>query len=194
MTRTRYSISCKTCGNHFWVKNKKRASEAKYCSHKCYVENYHLNPDDEDRFWDRVEVKSNQECWNWNGGLRCGYGVLQFRWRSEVASRASWMIHHGSIPDGLWVLHKCDNPKCVNPSHLFLGTPADNMADKTAKSRNNAPFGEKHWATKLTASKVRKIRMLHSQGVKQCVLAEMFKEHYGTISKIILKQRWAHVV
>lgn len=91
-----------------------------------------------DRFWEKV-AKSDG-CWLWTGSRqRNGYGFLFAGTRKEPhperAHRVSWRIHFGEIPDGLWVLHKCDNPPCVNPEHLFLGTRTDNMRDCARKGR-----------------------------------------------------------
>jgi hypothetical protein len=91
-----------------------------------------------DRFWARVQKSDG--CWEWTGAVNSrngGYGVIGISGSRKltVTHRLSWEIHHGPIPDGLWVLHRCDNRKCCNPEHLFLGTHADNMRDMTAKGR-----------------------------------------------------------
>lgn len=92
----------------------------------------------EDRFWSKV--RKDDGCWEWTASVnRRGYGWLHFGGKVErkalKAHRVSWEIHNGPIPDGLWVLHKCDNPRCVRPDHLFLGDRTDNMRDCAAKGR-----------------------------------------------------------
>lgn len=92
----------------------------------------------EKRFWEKVKKASNDECWLWLGGKTYGgYGVIGSGGRHGLirAHRLSWEIANSKIPEGLWVLHKCDNPPCVNPKHLFLGTQSDNMNDCIAKGR-----------------------------------------------------------
>lgn len=89
-----------------------------------------------ERFTDKIEFIPFHTCWEWSAGRNAqGYGLFWFRGSMKRASRISWELHHGPIPDQLWVLHKCDNPGCVNPDHLFLGTRSDNMKDMHAKSR-----------------------------------------------------------
>jgi len=90
---------------------------------------------DKARFWSKV--KDTGYCWEWGGQTNnCGYGIFKLGGRPLTASRCSYHIIHGSIPEGLHVLHICDNPKCVNPTHLFTGTHLDNMRDMMKKGRN----------------------------------------------------------
>lgn len=88
------------------------------------------------RFWSKV--RKSDECWIWIAGryFPAGYGQFFLDGRDMRAHRTSWTIVHGPIPDGLWVLHKCDNPPCVRPDHLFLGTRSDNMRDCVSKGRH----------------------------------------------------------
>lgn len=95
-----------------------------------------------ERFWNKVERREADACWLWTGGTaRKGYGVFTTGTkrdgsiRHHVASRFSWELHHGTIPDGLYICHSCDNPACVNPAHLWLGTQQDNITDMWQKGR-----------------------------------------------------------
>lgn len=92
----------------------------------------------EQRFWSKVDKKSDQECWLWKGGLMpLGYGSFQVGVRRSITShRQAWILTHGHIPLRLHVLHRCDVRRCVNPSHLWLGTHQENMADMVAKGRH----------------------------------------------------------
>jgi hypothetical protein len=109
------------------------------------------------RFW--RHVNKTDSCWEWVGRKhKFGYGVIVVDGKSKRASRVVWELTNGTIPEGLEVCHKCDNPPCVNPSHLFLGTHADNMKDMVKKGRVNALCGENNINAKLTWSQVSEIR------------------------------------
>lgn len=95
----------------------------------------------EQRFWSKVIIKGFFDCWEWQSALRgIGYGYLTINKKHISAHRLSYEMTYGKIPDNLYVLHNCDNPKCVNPYHLRLGTPQDNMDDKLKKKLTNNSF------------------------------------------------------
>ncbi len=92
------------------------------------------------KFLKKANVGGIDDCWNWlAGGRGNGYGALKFKGKVIDAHRFSWILHNGKIPKGKFVLHKCDNRKCINPNHLFLGTHVDNMIDAYGKGRLKLP-------------------------------------------------------
>lgn len=108
----------------------------------CFLEFIRTKPPLADRFWPRVDTSGGPDaCWEWTRG-RDPHGYGRFATpNSDLAHRASWELHNGPIPAGLNVLHHCDNPPCVNPRHLFLGTQKDNVDDMVAKGRARKPRG-----------------------------------------------------
>ena len=114
--------------------------------------------------------------------------------RNVRASRISWELHRGPVPEGLWLLHHCDNPPCVNPDHLFLGTPADNSADRDRKGRRNpliGSAGEDHPRARLTEEQVRAIRAEYdAEGTTHQKLADRYGVSRTTITMILTGVNW----
>ena len=141
-------------------------------------------------------------CWGWSGkGLCRGYPLIRTTTQSYRANRVSWMIHRGIIPEGMHVLHHCDNPICTNPDHLFIGTHLDNINDMIAKGRGVfqvAPeklrhAGSEHGNSKLTEHDVIEIRNLRAGGMRQWEIAKRFGITRGNVGHIVRRQAWAHV-
>lgn len=146
----------------------------------------------EARFWAKLQMLGPDECWEWQGTIRRdGYGKLGYQRRNFLAHRISWVIQNGPIPNGLEVCHSCDNPPCCNPEHLFLGTKADNQADKTKKGRQLR--GEQISGAILTEADVVEIRRLVASGVSQHALDRKYGLTPGHVHQIVHRQIWAHV-
>lgn len=144
----------------------------------------------DDRFWSKV-LKADDGCWVWTASRdRDGYGYVGLGGVTRRAHRVSWSMANGNIPPGLFVCHSCDNPPCVNPAHLFLGTLADNNKDRAAKGRSAK--GERHGQAKLTEEKVAFIRSKYAKGgVTKKSLAEQFGVDASTIGLVINGKQWA---
>jgi hypothetical protein len=164
-------------------------SDRPFCSVVCFRQSRQATPTVE-RFW--KFVAKTDSCWLWTANRdNKGYGRLD----RTLAHRLSWEIAHGPIPDGLFVCHNCpggDNPACVNPDHLFLGTQADNMKDAGLKRR--LPHGSSQHNAKLTEAAVCEIRSRYASGDStQQELADEFGVTNGNISVIINRKSWRHV-
>lgn len=132
-------------------------------------------------------------CWAWRGALSKGYAQLAGR----KAHRVSWEIHRGPIPDGIIVMHACDNPPCTNPEHLRLGTQADNMADASQKGRldgrANRPVGEAVKTSRLKVDQVVEIRRLYAEGASYRELAQRFATSEDNVGLIVRRKAWRSV-
>lgn len=140
------------------------------------------------RFWARV--RKDGDCLVWGGSTAGGYGTIRVNRRLERTHRFAWVLAHGPVPGGLHVLHRCDNRRCVNVSHLFLGTNADNIADRVAKGRSWRPRGERNGRAKLTVTDVRLIRALRADGWLQVPLARRFGVSQRLVSLIVRGENW----
>ena len=147
------------------------------------------------RFWSRV--KKGPGCWTWLGGLNKpdGYGQILVDGRHKLAHQVAWCIAHPeeTIPPRQCVLHRCDNPQCVNQEHLFLGTHADNMHDMFDKGRREPARGEQHGHARLTTTDVLAIRSSNAQGTSMHRLAKEFGVARSTIQSVVRRNTWTHV-
>lgn len=168
-----------------------------------------------DRFWPKVDRRSPDECWLWTGAHHpAGYGRIGIGGsgsRMAPATHVAWMLCNGTpVPPGMLVCHHCDNPPCVNPAHLFIGTPKDNQQDMSRKGRAKAPRlrgsshplrvdpsraarGEEHGCALLTAESVVAIRNAFSCGERITSLARRFGVARPTIRRVVLRETWRHV-
>lgn len=144
------------------------------------------------RLWRKIERGGPDDCWPWLASVNpAGYGRLNVGGKFIKAHRLAWESTNGPIPSGLHVLHRCDNPRCCNPRHLFLGTHADNMADLFAKRRR--AYGERHWMARLTERDVIEMRAMRSAGESYQEIARRFGVARMTAKNAILGKTWAHV-
>jgi len=152
----------------------------------------------EQQFWENVCPQENG-CWLWMRArceARGGYGIVNFNKKMWKAHRLAWFLTHGPIPEGKYVLHSCDNPPCVNPAHLRVGTQSDNMQDMHARGRHPSPgqpSGERHAMAKLRDEEVRTIHQRLKEGEKQTDLALEYGVSIGTIGFIAAGRTWGNL-
>lgn len=196
--KLRQEEDCPVCRKAFLIKpSEVRRGGGKHCSRECYRQSQKFPIDRQ--FLDRLDTETSHEtdCILWVGNQNAnGYGLLSCRTkevkRQILAHRYAFEMAHGRIPDCMHVLHRCDTPRCVNPLHLFLGTPADNAADKVSKGRQQR--GETLHFAKLTAEQVRSIRIRYAAGgVTQKQLAVDHDISPIHVNGIIKRRSWKHV-
>jgi hypothetical protein len=152
----------------------------------------------EEYFAQRVSIDLLTGCWNWksvldkNGYGKCKSSIVARKLNECSAHRGAYRHYIGEIPNGMHVCHKCDNPSCVNPEHLFLGTHDDNMEDRQRKNRTAKVQGEAHGKAKLTEKQIKEIRQLQGQ-----ISAEKVARQYGiaesTVYPIWTRKSWSHI-
>jgi hypothetical protein len=199
---TTSTVSCKACGKTFVRTRRQITKKVQFCTQRCAAtRRLPLS----ERFLKKVDKNGPVpqhmphlgRCWNWLASKRgAGYGQIQpgGKGRSPLtASRAAWDIFNGPIPEGLGVLHRCDNPACVNPAHLFLGTQITNMQDCSSKGRAKGPTGtgENSVSHKLTDTVVDEMRSLHP-ALSQRAIARRFGVCQRTVTCVVNRLRWNH--
>jgi len=135
-------------------------------------------------------------CYEWNGVRDSkGYGLIKPHWskKHKKATHFIWEITKGKMPEGMQVLHKCDNPPCFNPRHLFLGTPLDNMNDMARKGRGVYPRGEKHGKSRYKIEIIRKVIQLYNDEYTQTQISRELNMPWTTVHDIIRGKTWSHV-
>lgn len=165
-----------------------------------------LKAEDLERFWKSVDKKGPSDCWNWLAGrVSGGYGRFHFNFNGKTrhsAHRLSYAMHNAVDMQDLFVCHRCDNPSCVNPDHLFLGTCLDNVRDMIAKGRKrfgkpadykHLPRGSRHGSAKLSEQQVLEIRRVYPKEGSTSELGERFGVSPAMIQLIINRKNWTHI-
>lgn len=161
-----------------------------------------------ERFWSKVDIRGSDDCWEWKSGKRKGkgYGAFLFNGKNELAHRIAWILAFDGVPEGIYVLHRCDNPGCVNPKHLFLGTHQDNMEDMVAKNRQasgdrqglsadptKAARGERHGRATITEDQAKAIKSYGWQGCRASNISIFMDIDQQVVSKILRGRTWKHI-
>jgi hypothetical protein len=191
-------IVCQTCNKVFYTyPSTMKAGEVKYCSSACYHKAQNLRHKNlETRFWEKVDKSGN--CWVWTGGTtQYGYGhTKDDNGRDIMTHQVSWQLHYGPIPPGMCVCHTCDNPPCVRPDHLFLGTKRENLEDMVRKGRqhhNTHMRGEGNGRHKLMTEQVKSIRNEYNPKLPLSILARKYDVSDGAIWFIVHNITWKNI-
>lgn len=185
---------CEKCGSDFY----KYRKCLRFCSRKCsgftkrrsYDDSY--NNEIKERLIKNSEICKNTGCWNWKRYKSpIGRGNLWFKGRTVLVSRVSYSVFNSDIPICLLICHTCDNPSCINPDHLFLGTNADNCRDREMKNRGAK--GEKIKKSKLKFLEIEEINKLRKIGLSQQFIADIFLVSQTCISRVLNGRTWRHV-
>ena len=185
MKHSNYIRFCQRCGVQL-TKSPKANGYAKYCkSVAC-------------RFWVKVDIRGKKECWPWKGSIgtnsKFPYGRFRYNDRIDNAHRVSYILTYGELKDEEnHICHKCDNPICVNPYHLFEGTRQDNMDDMAIKGRRAVMRGEESGRAKITAADVAKIKRLRAKGWTLKRIGKKMGITFGNVWKILNGYSWNHV-
>ncbi len=162
-----------------------------------YVHGHHRRRNFLERFWEKVLRKNKDECWEWQASLNSttGYGQINRNGNIRSAHATAYELAYGKVPDGMYVCHTCDNHKCVNPNHLFAGTPHQNTQDMMQKGRHRIVpnFGERNGNNKLTEKDVLELREMVASGFRIKDAAAHFGISDDQASKIVNRKVWKHI-
>lgn len=146
-----------------------------------------------EEFESRIMPEPNTGCWLWIGKIdKDGYGGMSYNLVYDRAHRWSYQIYTGPILDDLYILHHCDTRSCVNPDHLYQGTPKNNSNDRVR--RNRGAIGEAHGGSKLDSLQIKVIRSLQSSGIEQKEIAKYFNVTPALINLIIKNKLWKNLI
>ena len=186
---------CAHCGETFLARNDcLKMGRGKFCSKQCSGKGTYQHIPVAERFWSKV--KKTDGCWLWLAGKNNGYGQFSIGPRGSakhmVASRMAFILEYGAIENGKYVCHHCDNRACVNPSHLFIGTAADNQADMAIKGRAKRLHGETNGQAKITAEDVKQIRALRGK-IPYGKIANRYGVSLSAIAHVMTGRSWSHI-
>jgi hypothetical protein len=191
MHPNRITRICEHCGSEFHIQANvlKRPGRGTFCGRNCYALSKQFDPRRD--FWPRVDRSG--DCWLWPGRRDAsGYARVEVKGEKIFVHRYAWELHHGPIPEGLFVCHTCDCRICVNPGHLWLGTAAENTADMVAKGRGTR--GVQFYNAKLTDDTVRAIRAEYQTGsISHRKLAQRYGVSEPAIQHMLTGKTWRHV-
>jgi hypothetical protein len=171
-----------------------------------------ISKTDAAKFWTKVDKRGPRDCWLWTAGrVPYGYGSMYYGGsRNFGAHRFSWLLANpdSDIPKGHCICHTCDNPPCVNPAHLFLGSTRDNAIDGRSKGRGPGahlkpashhpeamPRGERHWNSKYTPEQIAAVRTLFDSGMRQCDIMRAMNIPRRVVQRLVMYRgkHWAHI-
>jgi hypothetical protein len=182
-------IICEHCGKEFY------RNYGRFCSIRCAQRGKWGSF--EKRYWSNVQrIDDVDSCWLWLGARsrkNQPYGRISLNKKLLCAHRVSYEFEYGSIPDGLMILHHCDNMQCVRPSHLYAGTAKDNARDMVQRNRQSIVQGEAHKNAKLTDELVRYCREQKKSGISYRKLGAMVGFNWATVMDAVTGRTWSHV-
>jgi len=207
-------LTCVTCGKNFPFYQNKGRSIPRFCSHECRGHTgftpggkFRLDNATPEEKFERLKksfeknVIRKEGCWDWKGSIaKGGYPVMTCRKQigPDRGHRASWVIHKGAIPEGMYVCHTCDNPICTNPEHLWIGTHKENNDDKVRKCRQSKlppPYkrGSENGSAKLSDYQVKEIKKLIEKGLTSRDIGKQYGVSKTTILRIKRGENWKHI-
>ena len=195
---------CETCGKEYNWRRVNGSKPPRFCQFSCksYIglktrtRNSELTDEQNleriKKYFNKYVIKQ-EGCWDWSGTIQwTGYATLNIR-PPIKAHRASWILNYGSIPEGKLVCHTCDNRKCTNPEHLWLGTYEENIADKFKKGRSNTPKGSQLKVSQLNEEQVLEIKVFLKNGLTCGEIARQYGVSRKIISRIKNNDTWKHI-